>query len=137
MPEKMPAMVRMKSFPEERGTLTVIENDIPFPIKRVFYTYGVPAGTVRGGHGHKKTSIGLVAAAGACTVSGATREGASWSFRLDNPEYCLVLEPGNWHQMFFDLSGTVLLCLASETYDPEDYFYERPNAAERPHSHDR
>jgi len=123
----MPTMVRMKTFREERGALTVFEKDVPFAIKRVFYTYGVPVGTVRGGHGHKKTSIGLVAAAGACTVSGSTRDGAPWSFRLDDPEYCLVLEPGNWHQMLFHLRGTVLLCLASEDFDPEDYFYDRPS----------
>ena len=99
---------------------------MPFPVKRVFYTYNVPAGTVRGGHGHKRTRMALVAVAGTCVVSGYTVEGESWSHRLEDPGICLVVEPGEWHRMEFEANGTVLVCFASEEYDAEDYVYDPP-----------
>jgi dTDP-4-dehydrorhamnose 3,5-epimerase-like enzyme len=122
----MPALIHLTTVVEERGYLTVVENGVPFAVKRVFYTYRVPAGTVRGGHGHKRTRTALVVAAGECEVSGYTESGDAWSFRLADPSECLVLEPGDWHQMRFLEPGTVLICLASEEYDPNDYVYEAP-----------
>jgi hypothetical protein len=125
----MPALVPLTTMREERGSLTVVEKGMPFPVKRVFYTWGVPAGTIRGGHGHMKCRVALVAATGACTVSGTSRGGESWSYRLEDPSRCLLLEPGDWHQMAFEAPATVLLCFASEEYDPADYFYDRPAAS--------
>ena len=115
---------------DERGLLSVMERGTPFRIKRVFFTYGMPAGAVRGGHGHRRTWIALVAAAGVCDVSGFTASGGAWSFRLDDPSSCLVLEPGDWHRMHFPQAGAVLLCVASEEYDPSDYLHDPPSAAE-------
>ena len=126
----MPALIHLQTIRDSRGSLTVMEKGIPFPIKRVFYTYGVPAGTVRGGHGHQVTRLALVAAAGACSVSGVTAGGGAWEFRLDDPSRCLVLEPADWHQMRFDSPGTILLCMASEDFSASEYFYERPEPVE-------
>jgi hypothetical protein len=123
----MPSMIRLPTMQDERGLLSVMEKGTPFQIKRVFYTHGAPAGTVRGGHGHKKTWIALVAAAGTVEVSGLSASGSPWSFTLDDPSSCLVLEPGDWHKMFFPREGAVLLCVASEEYDPADYVHEAPH----------
>jgi len=48
----MAHLIHLKTFSEQRGNLTVIENQIPFRIKRIFYIYGVDE-SVRGGHRHK------------------------------------------------------------------------------------
>jgi hypothetical protein len=122
----MPSEIRLTTIAENRGTLTVVEKGVPFPVKRIFYTYNVPPGTVRGGHGHKRTRIALVAAAGVCVVSGFSLTGEAWTYRLDDPSRCLVLEPGDWHRMAFEKAGTVLICFASEEYDPDDYVYDQP-----------
>ena len=39
-----------------RGNLTVAEGlrHVPFNIKRVYWTYDIPAGESRGGHAHKE-----------------------------------------------------------------------------------
>ena len=122
----MPNLIRLTTVTQERGSLTVVEKGVPFPVKRIFYTYQVPPGTVRGRHGNKRSRLGLVAGAGACTVSGISAEGDAWTFRLEDPALCLVLEPGEWHQMVFETAGTVLICFASEEYDPDEYFYDPP-----------
>jgi dTDP-4-dehydrorhamnose 3,5-epimerase-like enzyme len=121
-------LIEITTLTDARGCLSVAEKGVPFRIKRVFYTYKVPPGTVRGGHGHKQTTVALIAVAGICAVNGRTAAGSDWKFRLSNPSECLVIEPGEWHQMQFEEPGTVLLCLASEEYDADDYFYEPPAA---------
>ena len=50
----MAHIIHLKTFSEKRGNLSVIENEIPFDIKRIFYIYGVDD-SVRGGHRHKTT----------------------------------------------------------------------------------
>ena len=90
----MPSVLHLTTITQDRGSLTVIEKGIPFYVKRVFYTYGVPAGTVRGGHMHKKSRMALVAVSGVCVVSGFTVEGDDWSHRLEDPALCVVVEPG-------------------------------------------
>ena len=45
--------ISMKSITAEGlGTLSVFEggHDVPFDIKRIYYIYGAPQGTQRGGH---------------------------------------------------------------------------------------
>jgi hypothetical protein len=122
----MPTVLHLTTHIDERGALTVVEKEVPFPIRRVFYIYNAPAGIVRGGHGHKRTRMALVAAAGACRVSGFAADGSRWSYALTDPAVCLLLEPEDWHEMEFQTPGTVLLCLASEEFDPDDYEYARP-----------
>ena len=50
----MAEIIRLRTFTDQRGSLSVVEDEIPFPIRRVFYIYDVDD-SVRGGHRHKKT----------------------------------------------------------------------------------
>jgi hypothetical protein len=116
----VPSLIDLATVRQSRGSLTVIEKVLPFPVRRVFYIYDVPPGTSRGGHGHKKTRMAL---SGSCRISGAW---GAWEYRLDFPSRCLVLEPSDWHDMLFETPGTILLCLASEEFDADDYIDEMP-----------
>src|SRR5512146_460901 len=63
------AAVRTLAFqriPDARGTLCVVEGgrDLPFPIARVFYVYGVPGSADRGAHAHRTLQQVLVCIAG-------------------------------------------------------------------------
>lgn len=123
----MASLIKLQTIHQSRGNLTVIEKILPFPVKRVFYIYDVPEGSVRGGHCHKRTRMALIALQGRCTVSGAW---TAWEYRLDDPSTALLLEPPDWHEMRFDLPGTILLCLASEEFDEDDYIDEKPPKVE-------
>ena len=41
--------------------------------------------------------------------------------KLDKPEVGILLEPGVWHEMQEFKKDTILLVLASERHEPEDY----------------
>ena len=118
----MAKLIQLKSFSDERGNLTVTENQIPFEIKRIFYIYGID-NSVRGGHRHKTTKQAAICLHGSCVVSnndGKNKE----DFLLDHPKKCLLLETNDWHTMHNFTPDAVLLVLASTPFDPTDYIYE-------------
>jgi dTDP-4-dehydrorhamnose 3,5-epimerase-like enzyme len=118
----MARILDLKTFTDQRGNLTVIENVLPFEIKRIFYIYGVDDST-RGGHRHRKTHQAAIALKGSCTVT--NNDGSKQEiFVLDHPAKCLLLEPKDWHQMQDFTPETILMVLASEYFDPGDYIYE-------------
>lgn len=104
------------------GNLTALNNrvEVPFDVKRVYYTYDIPSGAVRGGHAHRKLQQYLVAAGGSFDVlldDGNTRKLA----HLDRPDYALHIVPGIWRELLNFSSCAVCLVLASEKYDEADY----------------
>jgi hypothetical protein len=118
----MAHIINLKTFSEPRGNLTVIEKEIPFEIRRIFYIYGVDD-SVRGGHRHHTTVQAAICIHGSCIVSnndGKKRE----DFLLDHPGKCLILETRDWHTMHHFTRDAVLLVLASTPFDPADYIYE-------------
>lgn len=112
----------LRKISDPRGNLTPIEGgtDVPFDIKRVYYLYDVPGGESRGAHAHKKLYQLIVAANGSFTITlndGRTKK----SFNLKRSYYGLLIVPGIWRDLDDFSSGAVVLCLASEHYDEEDY----------------
>ena len=118
----MATLIQLKTFSDHRGSLTVIEKVLPFEIKRVYYIYN--ATTERGGHRHKKTWQALVAVSGSCQVYVHNGKEEN-TFLLDTPDKCLILAPEDWHTIDNFTKDCVLLVLASEYYDPNDYIYGR------------
>ena len=55
---------------EQRGYLVSLEENknIPFSVKRVYYTYGVPTDAQRGFHAHKNLEQVLVCTSGSLKV---------------------------------------------------------------------
>lgn len=118
----MPKLIYLNTFSETRGSLTVIEKNIPFDVKRIFYIYGVDD-SIRGKHRHHKTIQAAVCIAGSCIISNDTGKEKE-DFILDVPNKCLILYPEDFHSMHHFTKDAILLVLASEYFDPEDYIYE-------------
>jgi dTDP-4-dehydrorhamnose 3,5-epimerase-like enzyme len=119
----MAKLIDLKTFTDQRGNLTVIEKVIPFDIKRIFYIYGVDDSD-RGGHRHKTTFQAAICLVGSCIIendNGRTQE----SFVLDSPSKCLIINPEDWHQMKHFTDDAILMVLASEYFDPDDYIYQK------------
>jgi len=118
----MPELICLKTFSDKRGNLTVIERIMPFDIKRIFYIYGVD-NSIRAGHRHKKTIQAAVCIKGSCRIN--TNDGhQSTEFYLDAPDKCLMLKPEDWHTMDQFTEDAILMVLASEYYDHNDYIFE-------------
>lgn len=106
----------------ESGSLSFFEapGDLPFEIKRVYYTYDVPVGAKRGMHAHRNLSQILICPHGAIEVTlddGNSRE----SVMLDDPSKGLALGSMIWREMVWCEPGSVLVVAASLPYDEADY----------------
>jgi len=118
----MPQLIDLTTFTDIRGNLTVIEKVIPFDIKRIFYIYGVDD-SIRGGHRHHKTTQAAICLQGSCNIF--TNNGNSTAeFVLDKPYKCLILNAEDWHTMSKFTDNAILMVVASEYFDQQDYIYE-------------
>ncbi len=97
-----------------------IEDNIPFEIKRVYWTYFTPNHVKRGAHAHKKLQQVIVAVAGSIEMILKDNIGNEFKFILDNPSMGLYIPNGYWRDIQFS-HNAVLLCLASAIYLEDDY----------------
>lgn len=112
------AQLDLPTFADSRGSLTVIEGVLPFPIVRTYWIYGSD-GQTRGGHRHHNTRQALIAISGTVTIH--MNDGVvSDNIDLNSPSRCLLVEPKDWHTMTFG-KGAVLLVLSSHPYDRSEY----------------
>ena len=118
----MAVLLDLKTFTDTRGNLTVIEKQVPFNIKRIFYIYGVD-NSKRGGHRHKENRQAAICLKGECTIY--SNDGQKEEiFHLDRPDKCLIIEPADWHTMYNFSEDAILMVLASEYFDENDYIHE-------------
>lgn len=113
---------------DSRGSLVSLDNNsgLPFDIKRVYYIYKTKPGVARGFHAHKKLHQVAVCISGSCRMvldNGLVRE----SVAMDSSTLCIDLPPMLWHEMYDFSEDCVLLVVASDYYDEDDYIrdYDR------------
>lgn len=116
------SLIPLPKIEMRAGNITPIEGDInlPFDIKRVFYSYDIPGGESRGAHAHKECHQFLVAASGAFEVlldDGVNKR----TVLLNRPFFGLHVPPGIWASEQAFSSGSICLVLASHGYDAADY----------------
>lgn len=111
-------LLTLPKFTDEKGSLSVVDGDLPFKVVRSYWIYNA-SGKTRGGHRHKDTIQALVALNGAVDVYMA--DGVKeQTISLKQPDKCLIVEPKDWHTMTF-YDGSVLLVMASTHFDKNDY----------------
>lgn len=118
----MAEIIKLKTFIDSRGSLTVIEKEIPFEIKRIFYIYGLDD-SARAGHRHKKNIQGLVIMNGACFIhcnNGKEKK----DYVLNKPGECLIIQPEDWHIINFS-KDAMLMSFCSEFFNQEDYIFDK------------
>lgn len=114
--------VEFPSLGDDRGSLVALEGGvtIPFDIRRVYYIFSTKAGVIRGLHAHKNLKQVALCITGKCRIildNGITRE-ETW---LNSPSKGLVINDLVWREMHDFSDDCVLLVLASEHYDENDY----------------
>lgn len=120
-----PALVKLVSFTDQRGSLTVGELPLtlPFEVKRFFYVANVPQGEPRGIHAHKECHQFLVCVAG--SVSAMVDDGEHREvYTLSNDGHGLYMPPMTWGSQYDYSDDAVLLVLASHEYDADDYIHD-------------
>jgi WxcM-like, C-terminal len=106
----------------ELGYITVAEhnNNVPFEIKRVYWTYFTPQSVHRGGHAHHNLQQIIFSVNSNITITTESLSGEMETFILDSPNVGLFIPKLYWRDIIFSHSA-VLLCLASEPYSVSDY----------------
>ena len=119
-------IIELPKIYDPRGNLTVAEQikNVPFEVKRVYWTYDVPAGERRGGHAHKECVEFIIAVSGSFTVTLDDGKGNRKDFHLNHPWQGLLVPTGIWRTLEDFSSGAVCLVLASELFDEADYVYD-------------
>lgn len=115
-------IINFKTNGDDRGSLIAIENNhnIPFDIKRVYYIFGTKEGVRRGFHAHKNLKQLAICVSGSCKFlldDGQTKE----DIELNNPNEGLLIQGLIWREMYDFSPECVLLVLADEYYDENDY----------------
>lgn len=123
MSKQQTRIIELPKVADPRGNLTFIEgqNQIPFEVKRVYYIYDVPGGSLRGGHAHKEDQELLIAVAGSFRVT--VSEGReTQQYTLNRAYEGLYLPPMVWRELDDFSTGSVCLVLSSNPYRESDYY---------------
>lgn len=115
-------LYRLPLIPDMRGNLSVAEcgKQIPFVPKRCFWVFDVPSREVRGEHAHKRLHQYLICMKGSVVV--VLDDGVRKAeVILDCPNLGLHIPPRVWGIQYKYSADAVLLVLASEIYDADDY----------------
>jgi len=113
---------RLPLVVDMRGSLLFAEYGqyLPFVPKRFFLVFDVRSKEVRGEHAHKQLHQFLICITGSCSLvvdDGHNRE----EIVLDNPQVGVHIHPMVWGIQYKYSPDAVLLVLASEVYDADDY----------------
>lgn len=114
--------VDLPVFEDTRGALVALENTLPFlfPIERIYYIFDTQPAVSRGFHAHKNLSQLVVCVSGRCRIvldDGKTRK----SWWLESPRKGLLIHAMTWREMHDFSPDCVLVVLASEKYEEQDY----------------
>ncbi|MCK5538988.1 MAG: WxcM-like domain-containing protein [Bacteroidales bacterium] len=106
----------------ECGFLVSLEEfkNIPFEIKRVYYIYGTNPCLSRGAHAHKESNQILICVHGSCEIFLDDGE-MQKKVLLDKPNKGLLQKSMIWGEMHHLTEDCVLMVLADDLYDTDDY----------------
>lgn len=115
--------ISLPKISDPRGNLTFIQypDQLPFEIKRVFWTYDVPSGEKRGGHAYKTQEEIIVALSGSFDVKIKNSDGFEITVNLNNPNVGLYLPPNVWREIQNFSTNSLSLHLCSTTYNESEY----------------
>ena len=113
-------LVDVPTFTDERGAISVMDKELPFEVKRVFWLHHIAEGKDRGAHALLEGMEIMIAVHGSFVVD--LEDGTSkTSVLLDDPSKGLVIRPGIWFRTHSYKDDGVSLILASEEYARDKY----------------
>ena len=117
-----PIKIKFKSHSAETGELAFFEanRDIPFEIKRIYYLYNIKHRQTRGHHAHKELRQVFICIHGSCKVM-LTNGSERIDVLLNDPTEGLYIEKGLWREIYDFSHDAVMVVLASDYYDEQDY----------------
>lgn len=108
---------------DARGALTVVDfgKSVPFPVARLFYISGVPAGMSRGGHAHYRCKQFMICQSGRLLVDLA--DGVHQRSLELSAGQAILIEPGIFATQTYLDGNSASLVLCDRPYEAEDYIH--------------
>ena len=116
-------LIDVPTFTDERGAISVMDKELSFQVKRVFWLHHIVEGKDRGAHALLNSSEIMVAVHGAFVVDLDDTINRV-SILLDDPTKGLIIRPGIWFRTHSYKDEGVSLILASEEYARNKYTYD-------------
>jgi len=116
-------LVDVPTFTDERGAISVLDKELPFQVKRVFWLHHIQEGKDRGAHALLDSSEIMVAVHGSFIVDLDDTINKT-SVLLDDPSKGLMIRPGVWFRTHSYKDEGVSLILAEEEYARDKYTYD-------------
>lgn len=116
------SLINFEIHGDSKGKLVALENgdNIPFNVKRVYYIFNTQPDITRGCHAHRNLEQVIVCVSGSCDFildDGEYRE----IIHLDAPNKGLYTGSNIWREFTNFSSDCIVLVLASDYYDENDY----------------
>ena len=116
-------LIDVPTFTDARGSISVLDKELPFEVRRIFWLHNVAAEKDRGGHALLYGSEIMIAVHGSFVVDLEDAE-TKTSILLDDPSRGLIIRPGIWFRTHSYKDAGVSLILASENYSRDKYTYD-------------
>ena len=120
---KSPHILQLPKIRDPRGNLTFLQHadQLPFVIQRVFWTYDVASGEVRGGHAYRTQEEVVIALSGSFDVVVQLPDQEEQRFFMNRSSIALYLPPLTWRHIESFSTNAVSLHLSSKVFDDRDY----------------
>ena len=118
-------MVQFPKISDQRGSLAFgeAERHIPFPVKRIFWTYAITDGNTRGDHAHRTCEMVLFPIGGSFDIELDDSENIV-TLHMDDPSQGVYIPPLVWCRLMNFTPNAACISLASEEYRAEDYIHD-------------
>lgn len=116
-------IIDFTTIEDDRGALSFFEigdnKQVPFTVKRIYHLFNLNELT-RGFHAHKELKQLAICLHGSCSMvldDGTQRK----TVMLNKPNQGLFMDKMIWREIHDITPGTVILVLASQYFDEDDY----------------
>jgi UDP-2-acetamido-3-amino-2,3-dideoxy-glucuronate N-acetyltransferase len=118
-------IIELPKITGENGSLIVAERGagLPFDARRIFTLLDIPQGEARGTHAHRECAQFLICMTGSVVAivdDGVHRQ----EILLDRPTVGLHMPAMTWGTQYNYSRDAMLLVLASDPYDADDYIHD-------------
>jgi len=116
-------LIELPKILDPRGNLTFLQNfhQVPFEIQRVFWTYDVPGGEIRGGHAYRNQEEIIIALSGSFEIVITDIDGSQKKFQMNRSYFGLYLPALTWRHMENFSTNSVGLHLSSSVFQENEY----------------
>jgi len=119
-------LLELPRIEDPRGNLTFLQNSdhIPFEIARVFWTYDVPGGEIRGGHAYYLQEEFIIALSGSFDIVITGKNGSEQRYSLNRSYYGIYLPAKTWRHMENFSTNSLALHISIMEFTKDDYIWE-------------